>query len=346
MRIAADEWERQEEIALSKKGEEPWTGNSIVRSTEEVRSLKILVTGGAGFIGNHLTLHLLGEGHEVMVWDSINETLYPDSGRLSRVRGLVELGLQFYQQDASELMLEHLQGVDAIVNLSAIPGLEPSWRNVGAYFRENAILVQHLAALASEAGVHFIQISTSSVYGAIASPGAELRPNSPYGVSKLAGEHTVRAFASEKGLRFSILRLFSVYGPNQRPDQFLGKIVRLLEQNQPIPITGDGSQSRSYTYVADVVEAISLALKSGPLNDVVDICGSEEKTIIEIVELISRITGKNPRLEFLPSRLGDQSKTLGNLARTTEVLSWAPKTAMSQGLERMAASALSEIAGS
>lgn len=281
------------------------------------------------------------QGHQVTAYDSINETLYPDSGRRSRAEELVSKGLEFVSKDAADITPDQVAGVDAIVNLAAIPGLEPSWRHFGDYFRENTVLVQHLASLAAEAGTHFVQISTSSVYGSVAAPGAQLLPNSPYGVSKLAAEHTIRAFASEKGLEYSILRLFSVYGPKQRPDQFLGKIVDLLRSDLAIPITGDGSQSRAFTYVQDVVHAISLTIERPPLNDSLDICGSEEKTILEIVEILGRKLGKAPQVEFRPSRVGDQRSTSGDLSKTFEALTWRPETPLAVGLENMANSLLS-----
>ena len=300
--------------------------------------MRVLVLGGAGFIGYNLVRSLVGKGNEVTVWDPISEVLYPDSGRLSRISLVKGRNFSFLQQDAALLTHDSVRESDVIVNLAAIPGLTPSWYSFGEYFKHNTILVQHIASLAAESKVPLIQISTSSVYGSVAKPGAELLPNSPYGVSKLAAENVVRAFASEKGLSYSILRLFSVYGPNQRPDQFLGKIVRLLEQGKSVPITGDGSQSRSITYVDDVADAISRAIEAGPNSSTLDVCGNEEKTILEIVEMISSLMGTRAKLEFRPSRPGDQKSTVGNLLETKRLLNWEPRTQASVGLEKMVSS--------
>jgi nucleoside-diphosphate-sugar epimerase len=301
-----------------------------------------IVTGGAGFIGFPLTKTLLGEGHIVRVVDPILELVYPDSGRLKRIESLSQENFTFSRMSANDISLEDIGRVDVVINLAAVPGLLPSWTNFELYTLNNLSLVGHLADLCSVSGVPLVHASTSSVFGERGTPGSPMLPNSPYGLTKLAAEHALQAYGKSKGLRFTILRLYSVYGPNQRPDQFFRTIVEKLINDEVIPITGDGLQTRSNAFLSDVVEAFVSSITKEPLQCAVDICGEEEVTLLEVIEKIAFLLDKKPKLSFTDARPGDQRETAGDLSGTLAKFGWKPRTKIDEGLKRMVDSLTAE----
>ncbi|MFM1957936.1 MAG: hypothetical protein RI929_299 [Actinomycetota bacterium] len=298
---------------------------------------KVVVLGAAGFIGSHLTVQLASLGYQVFAVDSFDETLYAAETRRQVAKGFGSLGVEFLEGDATLLdWPQILKGVDVVYNLAAVPGLLPSWSNFDKYVASNVRLVNALLlALVDNPTVHLVQASTSSVYGKVATGGAGLLPNSPYGVTKLAAENLIGAYYANFGVSSSILRYFSVYGPRPRPDQFFSILIGKLASNRVISINGDGLNSRTFTFVDDIVSATIAAGRVKKANFVADISGGESITTLEVVERISELMRVKPRLEFVPDRPGDQRATKGNNDLALEVLGWSPKVSLEHGFRAL-----------
>ena len=219
--------------------------------------MKVVVTGAAGFIGSHLCEALLGAGHEVVGIDCFTDyyARADKEANLTVARGMP--GFTFVEADLRTDDLEPLlDGADAVINEAATPGLVLSWDDFERYQSTNLSAVKRLIDASIATGVgHFVQASTSSVYGAEATGGEDSHclPVSPYGVTKLAAEHLLRAHAATFDLPLTILRYFSIYGPRQRPDMAYRIFCERLLRGEPITVFGDGRQSRSNTYVSDCV---------------------------------------------------------------------------------------------
>lgn len=303
---------------------------------------KVLVVGAAGFIGQHLVNRLNGMEIAVSGVDCLLAESYPKELKrqaFNRLGSLPEVTM--YALDARDPLPDELfEDVTCLVNLAAMPGLSPSWKQFDLYESCNVTAVQRLAesSLRHELA-HFVQISTSSVYGTIAKShdDSQLNPSSPYGVTKLAGERLVTAYGQSMNLPFSVLRLFSVYGPNQRPDMAFHKICESILHDEVFTIFGDGNQSRTNTFISDVVEAIVRIIKMGPINQSVDVSGSDSASLLESIRLISDHLGREPRLEFDDARPGDQRETVGNLLPMEDLVGYRPIVGIRDGLEAQVA---------
>lgn len=298
---------------------------------------KKLVLGCAGFIGSALAEKLLRSGETVIGIDSFSEVLYPSQSRRARVQNLRSLGLDFVEEDLSTMELYDLfQDVDVIFNMAAVPGLAPSWTHFPEYVSSNLLSVENIVrTLTNFPDIFLVHASTSSVYGRVAKNGVALHPNSPYGVTKLAAENMIRAYSKEFGTKHIILRYFSVYGQNPRPDQFFAILIDRLLSNREIVVFGDGMNSRTYTYLEDVVEATIAAGTKKPDGLTLDISGNQSATTLDIIRLVSSALGREPRLRFDPPRKGDQRETFGNSLLAKEALGWSSKTSIEKGIEKM-----------
>lgn len=281
--------------------------------------MRILVTGAAGFIGSHLCEGLLAEGHEVIGMDGF----IPSYPRPYKEANLIELlahpQFRFVEADLRVADLDRLvEGVSAVVNLAAMPGLPRSWTEMDLYAGCNLLAVERLVTAARRADVaRFVQVSTSSVYGrsAVGDEQEPTAPVSPYGVTKLAAEHLVLAHAHEHGLPAIVLRYFSIYGPRQRPDMAYRIFSERLLRGEPLVVYGNGSQSRSNTYVSDCVSGTIAALHEGQLGEVYNIGGGQEIQLLDAIELLADAVGVRPRIEFAPARPGDQRRTVADTSK-------------------------------
>lgn len=300
--------------------------------------MRCLVTGAAGFIGSHLSEELIRKGHTVRGIDAFIP-YYPRAVKETNLRDLRMMpNFAFHEVDLrTDDMHTVTADVDVIFHLAAMPGLVRSWSDFNLYASCNIEGTQRLLEAARTNGVqHFIYGSTSSVYGRMATSteDAVLRPFSPYGVTKLGAEHLCQAYADNFGLPLTILRLFSVYGPRQRPDMAYHVFIRALLRGEAITIYGDGEQTRTNTYVADCVRGIMLASerREQSVGQVFNIGGGEVVSLNQVLETLATLTGTTPHTVFAPTRHGDQRQTAADTRKARALLGYSPATAVIDGL--------------
>ena len=300
---------------------------------------RCLVTGAAGFIGSHLCEALLARGHEVIGLDAFIP-YYPRAVKERNLSALIgQARFTFHEADLRTAELTALtDACDIIFHLAAMPGLMKSWTEFQLYETCNIEGTQRLLDAARTVRVRqFIHISTSSVYGREATQGedAPLQPFSPYGITKLAGEHLCRAYAANFRLPITILRYFSVYGPRQRPDMGYHKLINDLLRGDTFTVFGDGEQTRSNTFVADAVEATILAMEKRDvaLGETFNIGGGEIISLNGVIQVLEKVTGRHAYLEHQPPRPGDQRHTAANIEKARRVLGYNPVTTLAAGLQ-------------
>ena len=304
--------------------------------------MRALVTGAAGFVGSHLSEALLDAGADVIGVDAFTD--YYGRGRkeanLARLR--TRPGFRLVEADLVEARLEPLLGgVDQIFHLAGQPGVRASWGSEFAtYVRHNVIATQRLLeACRLTRPAKLVYASSSSVYGdAEAYPTAEtLRPQpvSPYGVTKLAGEHLCEVYRRSFGLRIVSLRLFTVYGPRQRPDMAFSRLVQAAVHGDPFVVYGDGCQTRDFTFVDDVVAAMQAAAAS-PWCGVANVGGGSRTSLNEVLELVRALCG-DLHLVHRQAARGDVRHTAADTTVAAAAFGYAPQTSLAQGLAAMAA---------
>ena len=291
--------------------------------------MRFVVTGAAGFIGSHLLQRLLEQGHDATGWDAFTD-YYDPALKEENARGLpVE------RVDLVEDTL-HLDGVDGVFHLAGQPGVRSFGGVFPVYVRQNVLASQRLFEAVVGAGARVVLASSSSIYGDAASyPTPEdtvPKPLSPYGITKLACEHLADAYAREFGLDAVVLRYFTIYGPRQRPDMALARMVACLAEGRSFELFGDGAQSRSVTYVDDAVEATITAMERASTGATYNVGGGEEVSVLQALEALRRIAGKQLEVVRSPRREGDATRTAADTTRIREELGWAPRTRFGEGL--------------
>lgn len=298
----------------------------------------VVVTGAAGFVGSHLCERLIAEGNTVVGIDAF----IPYYPRLLKERNLVRLlaspHFAFHEVDLRNAELAPLlDNADIVFHTAAMAGLLKSWQQFEEYMTCNVLATQRLLAAAVAAKVgHFLHCSTSSVYGRFATgdESSPLAPISPYGITKLAAEQLCRAYGEKDGLRFTILRLFSVYGPRQRPDMGYNIFIRKLLAGETIVIDGDGTDSRSNTYVADCVEGLLLAAcqPDKSIGETFNIGGGEEVNVLEVLAMLEELSGLKAITSHGSQRPGDQRRTVADTIKARTLLGYNPQTRIVDGL--------------
>lgn len=302
--------------------------------------MRALVTGCAGFIGSHITEALLGAGHDVVGVDCFNDN-YARREKLANLDQARDFSaFEFVPVDLARGDLADLvEGCGLVVHLAAEPGVRQSWGDrFDAYLRNNVMAThQLLRAVASHSDARLVNASSSSVYGeAETFPTREdalPRPLSPYGVTKLDAEHLCSLYHAHHGVRVVSLRLFSVYGPRQRPDMAFGRFIRAAAAGEPIRVFGDGEQRRDFTFVGDVVDAmLSAAVAEGVEGRVYNIGRGSQASVNEALGHVREMLGRPLDVEHAPPEAGDVRRTGADTARARADLGFRPTTALSDGL--------------
>jgi UDP-glucuronate 4-epimerase len=307
--------------------------------------VKTIVTGGAGFIGSHLVDRLLLDGGDVIAVDNFDdfydrarkESNLAKARRNPRFR-LVELDIR----DAPQVdALVQETRPEAIVHLAARAGVRPSIANPRLYTEVNVLgtLAWLEAACRLTPRPRFIFASSSSVYGdRTEGPFRESDPVdlpiSPYAATKRACELLAHTFHHLHGLPVTGLRFFTAYGPRNRPDLAIAKFTRLIDQGLPVPMFGDGTSRRDYTYVDDIVEGVVLAIQRCSAHHLYNLGHSQPVALLDLIELISRALGKRADIQALPEQPGDVRETFAAIERAAGELGYAPKTTIPDGLRQ------------
>ena len=297
-----------------------------------------VVTGAAGFVGSHLSQQLLAQGHTVTGIDAFIP-YYPRPLKETNLAPLrAHANFRFVEADLRTAELApHVAGADTVFHLAAMAGLLRSWQEFDQYMSCNILATQRLLAAAVAEGVrHVVHCSTSSVYGRYATGDerSPVAPVSPYGITKLAAEQLCWAYAEKDQLPVTVLRLFSVYGPRQRPDMGYNIFIRQILAGETIVIDGDGTDSRSNTYVRDCVGGILLAAAQPEISagEIFNIGGGEEVTVLSVLEMLGELTGMPVHKTFGPPRPGDQRRTMADTTKARVKLGYRPATRLIDGL--------------
>jgi UDP-glucuronate 4-epimerase len=321
-------------------------GRRIRVAAEGGLTLRVLVTGGAGFIGSHLCGRLLERGDEAAAIDNF-DPFYPEPLKRRAIEPLLARGLRLFQADIRDA--HAVEGAfrdtrpDCIVHLAALAGVRPSLERPAEYMDVNVRGTAVLLEAARKTGVRrFVFGSSSSVYGANAvAPFQETAridsPLSPYAASKAAGEQLVSTFRNLYGLEAISLRFFTVYGARQRPDLAIHKFSRRMLAGQKLPFFGDGSTRRDYTFVDDIVAGVLAAL-SAPLSrhEIVNLGGAQTTSLRELIALLEETLGVRAALDVQPAQPGDMPLTSADVAHAGRLLGYAPRTPLREGLGRFA----------
>jgi nucleoside-diphosphate-sugar epimerase len=291
--------------------------------------MRYVVTGAAGFIGSQLLRTLVERGHDVVGWDAFTD-YYDPALKEENAR---DLPVERVDLAADGLRLD---GYDGVFHLAGQPGVASFGDVFPVYVRHNVLASQRLfeAAVAGETRVVFA--SSSSIYGnAEAYPTPEdtkPAPISPYGITKLACEHLAHAYRTEFGLDVVTVRYFTIYGPRQRPDMAFTKMVSCLAEARPFVLYGDGTQSRSFTYVDDAVEATIAAMEHGQTGATFNVGGGSEVSMLDAIEALGRVAGRRLEVVRGARREGDASRTAADTTRIRAELGWTPGTPFEEGL--------------
>jgi len=325
------------------------------RSTDEPSSAVrgcILITGVAGFIGSHLAERLVHEGYHVVGIDCFTD-YYPrrmKERNLENLQGhdrftlteadLLDLDLAAFLRGQLSMETSPTAVVDYVFHLAAQPGVRASWaRNFEVYTRNNVLATQRLLEAAKEVPLKkFVYASSSSVYGdAETLPTPEdvaRRPVSPYGVTKLAGEHLCWLYWRNHTVPVVCLRYFTVYGPRQRPDMAFHGFIRAMLEGREIMVYGDGEQTRDFTYVEDAVNGTVLAAFADIVGEVFNIGGGSWVTVNQVIRMLEDILDRRARLRHVGAQPGDVRHTAADIRRAAAALPYRPRTTLGNGLQK------------
>jgi UDP-glucuronate 4-epimerase len=305
--------------------------------------MKILITGGAGFIGSTLAERALALGHDVTCLDNFDPYYDPRIKRDNLAAASRSPRFQLVDGDIGDgALLDRLlpDGVGTVVHLAARAGVRPSLSDPVAYERTNVQgTIALLEACRRHRIGHLVFGSSSSVYGVsrdvpFNEETSRLLPASPYGVTKLAGEYFCRAYHHLYAIPITCLRFFTVYGPRQRPDMAIHRFVRLIEDGQPVPMYGDGTARRDFTYVDDVVEGIVRAIERPGGFRIYNLGTHETITLRDLIALIERAVGKPAVISRQPDQPGDVPVTHADVTLAGRDLGYAPSTDLAAGVAK------------
>ena len=298
--------------------------------------MKALVTGCAGFIGSHLTERLLREGYKVIGIDCFTDYYAREIKERNIENALNEKNFKLIREDILEM--NEYPEVDYVFHEAAQAGVRASWgKSFEIYTRNNIEATQKLLEFYKDREIKkFVYASSSSVYGDAELPMREdslLKPVSPYGVTKLAGENLCYLYWRNYNVPTVSLRYFTVYGPRQRPDMAIHKFVKAILNGEEITVFGDGTQTRDFTFIDDVVEANILAGNSEIEGGVFNVGGGSRISVNKLIKLLEEIIGKEARIKYIEKQKGDVWDTLADTTKISNELNWEPEVKIEEGLK-------------
>jgi UDP-glucuronate 4-epimerase len=301
-----------------------------------------VVTGAAGFIGSNLVDGLLAGGHRVLGVDCFSDYYDPALKRRNVAGFRDHPGFELAEQDLRSTDVRALiDGADIVYHQAGQPGVRTSFAaGFEEYCSQNILATQRLLEAAKDAATsQVVFASSSSIYGnSVELPTGEDRlpqPFSPYGVTKLAAEHLCSLYAANWGVPTVALRYFSVYGPRQRPDMAMHRLIRSCIDGTPFPLYGEGHQIRDFTYVGDVVAAnLAVPETDPPPGTVVNIAGGTTVSMLEVFDLVGEVVGSPVVVDRRPAQAGDVARTGGRAEMARKLLGWEPVVSLREGLGR------------
>ena len=305
--------------------------------------MRILVTGGAGFIGSHLVEKLLATGHEVSILDDFNDFYDPQikHANVEGVAGDVSIHRIDLRDSGAVNLLFHREKFDAVAHLAARAGVRPSIQQPQLYYDTNVSGTLHLLEAARLTGVErFIFASSSSVYGVSKTvPFSEslhlTQTISPYAATKIAGEFLCSTYSHLYQMRIVALRFFTVYGARQRPDLAIHQFTRKIHAGEPIDQFGDGTTRRDYTYIDDIMQGVMASFEyKGPLFDIFNLGENDTIQLKDLIAAIEKALGKKARINQLPEQPGDMPVTSADISKARKLLGYNPTTPLSAGLPK------------
>jgi UDP-glucose 4-epimerase len=303
--------------------------------------LKVLITGGAGFIGHHLALHLSSLGYEVLCLDNLSRSS-PEVVKTLRSSNIDLIVADVLDINSLELIMSRFKP-EVVIHTAALVSVEESVRKPEDYLRCNVLGTLNTVRVSTNYGVsRFIYLSSAAVYGdPIKLPVSEehpLNPKSPYGLSKLIGEEVVKLYHRMYGLEYVILRLFNVYGPRQSLNPYSGVIIKFIDRvckGLPPVIYGDGTQTRDFIHVLDVCRATQLSISTENVNEVYNIGSGKPLSINELANLIIRISKLELRPTYEPSRPSDIRHSYADISKAVKYLGFKPSVSIEEGIEEL-----------
>jgi nucleoside-diphosphate-sugar epimerase len=314
--------------------------NAMLHSSDPRPSeaLVCLVTGAAGFIGSHVAEALLARGHHVIGVDDMNDFYSPKTKYDNLTALLASDRFSFHEEDVNGMSSESLPSrIDFVFHLAGQPGVRTSWSTCfDAYVSRNILATQRLLELLLSRSVRrLIFASSSSVYGHASEPVVESRaphPLSPYAATKLGAEGLCLAYGAGYDIPITILRYFTVYGPRQRPDMAIHKLIQAALTRTSVPIFGDGNQSRAFTFVSDVVDATLAAMSDAPITSIYNISGGERATLSECLEVIEGFTRSRILRHLCQAQRGDPYEIEADISQAQSHLGFRPKVSLERGI--------------
>ncbi len=308
--------------------------------------MRVLITGGAGFIAYHLATALIGQHAEVSLLDNFNNFYDPEIKRRNvrdlQAQGRVPLHtVDILDRERLRQVFEEVRP-DTVVHLAAWAGVRPSLEKPDLYSSVNVTGTVNLLEMAKEFSTRcFVFGSSSSVYGGNTKvPFSEEdpvdRPVSPYAATKRAGELLCHTYAHNFSMHITCLRFFTVYGPRQRPEMAIHKFAQLMAAAKEIPIYGAGDSRRDYTYVEDIVSGVLGAIEANPQFEIINLGESQTTTLLELVQHLENALGMKALLRFLPNQPGDMEVTYADISRARRLLGYNPQKPIREGIRLFA----------
>ncbi len=302
--------------------------------------MRVVVTGAAGFIGSHLSERLLAQGHDVLGIDSFTDYY----SRAAKARNLEtarrDRRFTFSDVDlAEDDLLPAIEGAEVVYHLAGRPGVRAAMMQFDQYWRENVVATHRLLEAVKDHDLKcLVYAGSSSVYGdAEVFPTAETAlpaPLSPYGVTKLAGEHLSYVYWKNFQVPAVRLRYFSVYGPRMRPDLMLSRAMQAMHEGSTFDVYGDGEQTREFTYVADAVEGTILVAERGTPGELYNLGGGSSVTVNHALDLLAETAGMELKRRHVERQAADHRNAGASITRARMKLGWEPRTSLRDGLAR------------